>query len=311
MKMELRHLRYFVTLAEELHFGRAAEKLHLSQPPLSMQIKALESEIGTQLLARSRRKVELTPAGAVFLREARDILNRVEQATVAAQRAGRGDTGELSVGFVSIADYNVLPQVLSEFRAHHPGVRLNLREATTDAQLRDLAEQRIDVGFVLAPIQDERLAVRPVLREPLLAALPERHAQAHTRGSLPLARLAASPFILFPRHMAPGLYDDVVSFCRSAGFSPRVEQEAVQMQTIISLVSAGLGVALIPESMRNLARAGVVYRRLRERSPQTEILVAWRKSDSAPALARFLEYVERVVARAGRPRRERARAAST
>lgn len=170
--MELRHLRYFVTVAEELHFGRAAERLHLSQPPLSMQIKALESEIGTQLLERSRRKVELTPAGAVFLREAREILGRVEQATAAAQRAGRGEIGELSVGFVTIADYNVLPLVLSEFRARHPGVRLNLREATTDAQVRDLAGQRIDVGFVLSPVQDDRLATRPLLREPLSRRCP-------------------------------------------------------------------------------------------------------------------------------------------
>jgi DNA-binding transcriptional LysR family regulator len=293
--MELRHLRYFVTVAEELHFGRAASRLHLSQPPLSMQIKALESELGTRLLERSQRKVELTPAGTVFLREARDILMRVEQAAAAAQRAGRGEIGEISVGFVSIADYNVLPPILSEFRTHHPGVRLNLREATTDTQLRELGEQRIDVGFVLGPVTDERLAMRPLLREPLVAALPERHAHARTHGALALARLADSPFILFPRHMAPGLYDDVVSFCRRAGFSPRVEQEAIQMQTIISLVSAGLGVALIPASMRNLGRTGVVYRGLRERSPETEILVAWRQSDSGPALMRFLEAVDVVV----------------
>jgi len=300
--MELRHLRYFVTVAEELHFGRAANRLHLSQPPLSMQIKALESELGTRLLERSQRKVELTPAGAVFLREAREILVRVEQAAAAAQRAGRGEIGEITVGFVSIADYNVLPPVLSEFRAHHPGVRLNLREATTDTQLRELAEQRIDVGFVLGPISDGSLATRPLLREPLVAALPERHAHARTRGALALARLADSPFILFPRHMAPGLYDDVVSFCRRAGFSPRVEQEAVQMQTIISLVSAGLGVALIPASMRNLGRTGVVYRGLREKSPETEILVAWRHADTGPALMRFLESVDVVVQRRVPPR---------
>ena len=304
--MELRHLRYFVTVAEELHFGRAAERLHLSQPPLSMQIKALESEIGTRLLERSRRKVELTPAGAVFLREAREILGRVEQATAAAQRAGRGEIGELSVGFVTIADYNVLPLVLSEFRAHYPGVRLNLREATTDAQVRELAAQRIDVGFVLSPVQDDRLATRRLLREPLVAALPERHSLAGSSGRLSLARLADSPFILFPRYMASGLYDDVVGFCRRAGFSPRVEQEAVQMQTIISLVSAGLGVALIPASMRHLGRTGVVYRELREKSPQTEVLVAWRKSDNAPALQRFVECVEGVVKQTTKPRSRRA-----
>src|ERR1700674_3656745 len=300
--MELRHLRYFVTVAEELHFGRAALRLHLSQPPLSMQIKALESEIGTRLLERSRRKVELTPAGALFLRDAREILGRVEQATAAAQRAGRGEVGELTIGFISIADYNVLPLVLSEFRAPYPGGRLNLGEATTDALLRDLAEQRVDVGFVLSPVQDDRLDTVPLLRGALVAALPERHPLARGRGPLSLARLADTPFILFPRHMAPGLYDDVVSFCRRAGFSPRVEQEAVQMQTIISLVSAGLGVALIPASMRNLGRTGVVYRSLREKSPQTEILAAWRRGETAPALVRFLESLKAVVGR--RVRRE-------
>jgi DNA-binding transcriptional LysR family regulator len=295
--MELRHLRYFVCVAEELHFGRAAVRLHLSQPPLSMQIKALESEIGTQLLERSRRKVELTPAGALFLRDAREILGRVEQATAAAQRAGRGEVGELTIGFVSIADYNVLPLVLSEFRVRYPGVRLNLREATTDTLLLDLAEQRIDVGLVLSPIQNDGLDTLPLVREALVAALPERHALARGRGPLRLAGLADSPFILFPRHMARGLYDDVVSFCRRAGFSPRVEQEAVQMQTIISLVSAGLGVALIPASMRNLGRTGVVYRSLRERSPQTEIVAAWRRGETAPALVRFLESLKVVVGR--------------
>jgi DNA-binding transcriptional LysR family regulator len=303
--MELRHLRYFVALAEELHFGRAARRLHLSQPPLSMQIKALEEEIGTQLLTRTRRRVELTTAGTLFLREARDILMRVEQATAAARRAGRGEIGELAVGFVTIADYNVLPRVLSEFRAQHPAVRLTLREATTDAQLRDLAEQRIDIGFVLAPIQDEGLATRPLLSEPLVAALPHTHALSRSRTALSLSRLADAPFILFPRHMAPGLYDDVVGFCRRAGFIPRVEQEAVQMQTIISLVSAGLGVALIPASMRNLGRSGVVYRSLREKSPLTEVLIAWRKGDNAPVLHRFLECLERVVKTMVKPRARR------
>ncbi len=183
--MELRHLRYFVTVAEELHFGRAAVRLHLSQPPLSMQIKALESEIGTQLLERSRRKVELTPAGAVFLREAREILARVEQATAAAQRAGRGEIGELTVGFVSIADYNVLPLVLSEFRAPHaPGCRLNLREATTDAlaaRSRRAAHRR---GLRAGSDPGRQVWTRvPLLREPLVAALPE----APSPGACPRA----------------------------------------------------------------------------------------------------------------------------
>jgi DNA-binding transcriptional LysR family regulator len=293
--MELRHLRYFVTVAEELHFGRAAQRLHLSQPPLSMQIKALEQELGVQLLLRTQRRVELTAAGAVFLDEARDILSRVEQARSAALRAARGEVGELTVGFVTIADHNLLPQALLQFRAQSPGIRLVLREATTDVQLRDLAAERMDVGFLLSPVKDERLGVLPLLREPLIAALPERHPLARGRRPMSLQRLADSPFIMVPRHVAPGLYDDVVSFCRQAGFSPRVEQEAVQMQTIVSLVSAGLGVALIPASLRHIGRKGVAYRELSEESPLTEIALAWRAKDARPALQRFVEAVRQGV----------------
>jgi len=289
--MELRHLRYFVTVAEELHFGRAARRLHLSQPPLSMQIKALEDEIGVTLLERNRRRVELTSAGEVFLKEARDILARTQAATEAARRAARGETGDLRVGFVTIADYSILPAVLHRFRRASPDIRLVLQEATTDVQLRELGEERMDIGFVLPPVEDDRLETLPLLQEPLLAALPDAHPAARARGPVSLKRLADSPFILFPRHMATGLYDDTIRFCRQAGFSPRVEQEAVQMQTIVSLVSVGLGVALIPASLRHLGRTGVAYKPLRERSPLIAVALAWRKSDARPTTARFIDAV--------------------
>ena len=287
--MELRHLRYFVMVAEELHFGRAAEKLHISQPPLSMQIRSLEEELGVTLLHRTQRHVSLTQAGHAFLQEARQILARLEQAVLMTRRAGRGEIGELAVGFISVADYNVLPVVLREFRQRFPLVNLTLRESTTDAQIRDLIGCRIDVGFVLPPIDEPALQSACIVREPLVAALPERHPLARRPGKLALAKLKDAPFILFPRPMAPGLYDDVVSFCRAAGFSPRVEQEAVQMQTIVSLVSAELGVALIPASLTNLRRTGVTYKALREQSPLTEIHLAWRRGDDLPALRVFVD----------------------
>lgn len=287
--MELRHLRYFVTVAEELHFGRAAEKLRISQPPLSMQIRGLEEELGVTLLNRTQRHVSLTQAGRTFLAEARQILARLEQAVLMTRRAGRGEIGELAIGFISVADYNVLPTLLREFRSLYPLVNLTLREATSDAQIEDLVNGRIDAGFMLPPVFDARLESVTILREPLVAALPGRHPLARGSGRISLASLAQSPFILFPRRMAPGLYDDIVTFCRSAGFSPRVEQEAVQMQTIVSLVSAELGVALIPQSMKNLQRTGVAYKTLRERSPLTEIHLAWRKADALPALKLFIE----------------------
>ena len=287
--MELRHLRYFVTVAEELHFGRAAEKLHISQPPLSMQIRALEEELGVRLFNRTQRHVALTHAGNALLQEARQVLARVEQAVLVTRRAGRGEIGQLAVGFISVADYNVLPSVLRDFRRRYPLVNLTLRESTTDAQVRDLVAGRLDVGFVLPPVNEPALECVPILREPLIAALPDKHPLATRPGKLDLAKLRDAPFILFPRPYAPGLYDDVVSCCRAAGFSPRVEQEAIQMQTIVSLVSAELGVALIPASLTNLRRTGVTYKPLRQQGPMTEIHLAWRRGDELPALRLFVE----------------------
>jgi len=296
MNVELRHLRYFVAVAEELHFGRAAERLHMSQPPLSMQIRALEGELGVQLFLRTQRRVSLTQAGAVFLGEARQILARTESAMLLAQRASRGEVGDLAVGFVSTADYNVLPPLLREFRTRAPAVRLTLHESTTDRQLADLVDGRIDIGFVLPPVEDPRLAYRTIHREPLVVALPARHPLARKPGKVRLVALAEAPFILFPRPLAPSLYDAVVSFCRSAGFSPHVEQEAVQMQTIVSLVSAEMGVALIPASLRHLGRTGVIYKALLEASPLTEIGLAWRRDDPLATLKVFLAVAKQASA---------------
>jgi DNA-binding transcriptional LysR family regulator len=293
--MELRHLRYFAAVAEELHFGRAARKLHISQPPLSMQIRALEEELGVTLLNRTQRSVSLTQAGNALLAEARHILARVDQAVLTTRRAGRGEIGELLVGFISVADYNVLPEVLREFRRRFPLVNLTLREATTDTQLRDLIAGRIDVGFVLPPVNEPALESIAILREPLIAALPEKHPLARKPGKLALEKLKDAPFILIPRPNAPGLYDDIVSCCKAAGFSPRVEQEAIQMQTIVSLVSAELGVALIPASMMHLQRTGVVYKELRGGSPPIEIRLVWRRGDDLPALRVFIDVATQVA----------------
>ena len=293
--MELRHLRYFVTVAEELHFGRAAKKLHISQPPLSMQIRALEAELGVMLFNRTQRSVALTQAGNALLGEARDILARVDQAVLMTRRVSRGEIGELAIGFISVADYNVLPVVLREFRRAFPLVNLTLRKSTTDAQIRDLLAGRIDVGFVLPPINEPSLESLPILREPLIAALPDKHPLARKAGKLVLEKLKDAPFILFPRPYAPGLYDDVVSCCKAAGFSPRVEQEAIQMQTIVSLVSAELGVALIPASLTNLRRTGVTYKELKAGSPLTEVHLAWRRGDDLPALRVFVDVASRIA----------------
>ena len=302
--MELRHLRYFVAVAEELHFGRAAQILRISQPPLSMQIRALEGELGVRLFKRTQRQVSLTQAGGVLLGEARHILAKVEQAVLTTKQASRGEIGELVIGFISVADYNVLPVVLREFRRRFPMVRLTLRESTTDAQISDLAAGRIDVGFVLPPISESSLESIPILREPLIAALPEQHPLARRPGKIALEKLKDAPFILFPRANAPGLYDDIVSCCKAAGFSPRVEQEAIQMQTIVSLVSAELGFALIPASLINLQRTGVIYKSLAGGSPLTEIHLVRRRGEDLPAVQVFVDVALQTVKSLRRSRRE-------
>lgn len=286
--MELRHLRYFVALAEALNFGRAAQRLAISQPPLSRQIRALEDELATPLFARDKRSVRLTPAGAALLPGARRLLREADALREGARHVAAGAVGTLALGFISVAAYNLLPALAPRFRRRHPGVKLALQEGTTDGLLDALRQGEIDVGLVLAPVSDAQLGYRPLVREPLIAAVPARARARYAAGPLRLATLAEAPFILFPRRAGPALHDLVVGLCRRAGFVPRVEQEAIQMQTIVSLVAAGMGVALVPESLRHLRRTGVEYRALRDRSPPIEIGMAWRAGDDSPLVRAFV-----------------------
>lgn len=285
--MELRHLRYFVGVAEHLHFGRAAAALHISQPPLTRQIKQLEQELGVELFARNNRNVELTAAGRLALQEAKVLLAQADNLGLRAQQVARGASGELSIGFITVADYNVLPPLLKQFRATYPNVTLRLREATTDIQLEALRGDKLDIGIVLGPVVDSRLSFQPILREPLVAALPASH-RARKLAQVRVAQLAESPFILFPRPLAPGLYDDIIGVCKRAGFSPTIGQEAIQMQTIVSLVSVGMGVALVPASLMHLRRTGVIYRPLKDKSPMVTTGLAWKLGNNAATIESFL-----------------------
>lgn len=293
--MELRHLRYFTAVAEELHFGRAAERLHMAQPPLSQQIKQLEEELGFQLFYRTKRSVKLTAAGERFLGETRLIFARLEQAIAQGRRTSRGELGELSIGFVGSASYSVLPPILQQFRQRCPQVELTLRELTTNVQLEALRENRIDVGFVRPPIQGEGLAQQPILQESLVVALSDGHHLASGSGAVgggvAIADLATESFILFPRVLAPGLYDQIITLCQQGGFSPAVVQEAVQMQTIVGLVAAEIGLALVPASLQNLQRVGVVYRPLQAPTPQAEIALVWRQDERSPTVQQFLQMI--------------------
>jgi DNA-binding transcriptional LysR family regulator len=292
--MEFRHLRYFIAVAEELHFGRAAERLHIAQPPLSQQIRQLEEELGFQLFHRTKRSVQLTEAGQAFLKEARRVLKQLEQAVQVGQLTNRGEMGQLVLGFVSSAAYNVLPTILRHFRALAPAVKLTLRELTTDQQLNRLRAGRIDIGLLRPPVEEEGLAQLILLQEPLMVALPELHPLAE-QAQISLKAIANEPFILFPRHLAPGLYDQIISLCQTAHFSPNVAKEAVQMQTIVSLVAAEMGIAIVPASLQNLQRTGVVYRPMQEQTPKAAIALVWRHQDASPTVQRFLAIAQQVI----------------
>jgi DNA-binding transcriptional LysR family regulator len=289
--MDLRQLRQFVAVAEELHFGRAAERLHMTQPPLSQAIQALERELGAPLFVRTRRSVALSPVGAQLLPEVREILAAAAALPDTARRLARGQAGRLSLAFVSTADYSLLPDLVRRYKAANPTVALALQEATSDWQVEALLQRRIDAGLVIAlqGALHPALAYRPLLREPLVAAVPE------VSGFGLKARLhdlAREPLILFPRHGAPAFHDLITGWFAQGGCEPRFGQEAIQMQTIVSLVSAGLGVALVPRSLRAFGRAGVRYLDLHGEPPVIETGLLWRRAAPSPALQRLLEIIE-------------------
>lgn len=285
--MELRQLRYFVAVAEELHFRRAAARLHISQPPLSQQIRALEDELGFALLTRTRRRVELTAAGAAFLRDARALLGELEGAVATARRIDAGQTGRLRVNFVGSALFSIVPGAVERFRRARPGVELELRERATVDQLRAVRAGVADVGLVRPPIEDDgELHAQTVLRERTVAALPTGHALAGL-SRVPLRRLAAEPLVLFPRDQATGFHDLLIDSLAGAGVAPRVIQYAPEMLTIIGLVAAGTGVSLVPASVQRLALDGVVYRPV-SGAPRSELVAITRAGDDSALAQAFV-----------------------
>jgi DNA-binding transcriptional LysR family regulator len=302
--MELRHLRYFLTIAEERHFSRAAQRLHMTQPPLSRQIQELEEELGFALFERSRRQVELTPAGEVFLDHVRRVFDALDLAVHQARRASVGEFGRIVVGYISSLAYSGLTEVIRAFHERFPRVELNLREMSPQAQIEALKEGRIDVGLVRGEVDDASLAAECLRREPLVVALPAGHALAE-RKRIPLALLAHEPFIIFPRQRGPAFFDQIMGLCREAGFVPRIAQEAPQLD-ILSLVAAGFGVAIMPASIRHAGRKGFAIRPI-VGSPSTDLRIAWRADDASPALREFLAFVRTVGvsdARGGKRKRE-------
>ncbi|HZL54702.1 MAG TPA: LysR substrate-binding domain-containing protein [Solirubrobacteraceae bacterium] len=307
--MELRHLRYFLAVAEELHFHRAAARLHISQPPLSQQIRALERELGVTLLERNRRRVALTAAGESFRDDARSVLAAVDRAAERARNVARGAVGRLSIAFVGSAMFSpTLPDILREFRSGHPEVDLVLRELPTVAQLNALVRGELDLGVIRGPIAetdiDPQLELLAIQRENLVVALPSDHPLT-ARRRLRAESLRGETFVILDRRDSPGLFASLVSAMGEAGGVPDDVLEVAEMQTIISLVAGGFGVSLVPASVGQVDRSGVAFRPIAGPTPTIELALAWRRGGDSPVRDAFIE-----LARPARDRRARREPAS-
>lgn len=293
--MDVRQLRHFVAVAETLHFGRAADRLGMTQPPLSQSILALERELGAALFLRTKRRVDLTALGEQWLGPVREALGRLDGLSDTARRLRDGTTGTFALSFVSTADYNLLPSLVQRYAARYPDVEIRLTEATSDLQIAALLDGKGHAGIIIPPTGPlpDALSYRPLVAEHLMAAVPEswigegRLVLAGDR--LPSEAVLASPLILFPRQVAPAFHDLVLGFYAAHGGRAVIVQQAIQMQTIISLVSAGIGIALVPATLRNLARTGVRYVDLVDDAPLLESGLVWRRDDAAPTLRTFLD----------------------
>jgi DNA-binding transcriptional LysR family regulator len=304
--MELRNLRAFLAVAEERHFTRAAARLGIAQPPLSQQIKSLEREIGTQLFRRHPRGAELTQAGIAFKQYAEKSIEAVEQATLAAQRAAAGEAGSLKIGFTNSASFNrSVTSSIAQFRSDFPKLHLELIEQPTVSLLAELEARRVDVAFIRrASVEDPRIRLIRLPPERLRLALPANHRLAR-RHRVNLGEVATEPFVLFPRRNGPPLYDEVILACNRRGFSPTIVQEAPQFSSAITLVAAGIGIALIPESLCQIHAFGVAHADIADRLATVPLsLVMLDDAREAPAIDNFVRHVRAELAGKG-PTKER------
>jgi len=290
-ELPLQQLHAFVVLAEELHFGHAAARLGIAQPPLSQQIRRLEDKVGHALFSRGPGRVTLTPAGRELLPAAQRALTDLTEGLAAARAIGSGRAGRLRIGFAASLALTVLPGLLRTFRQQFPGVHLDIHEMTTAPQLAALHDKTIDIGLLREPPTDEtELGFRTVLSEPFVAVLPSTHPVA-AQQTVQLGQLADSPFVLLPRAVGPQLHDQITGLCTAAGFTPQVTQHAVEWQTVCALVETGLGVSLAPASIRRIRLKGVAFRRIEPSTARTRVAVAWRKNDQNSLVTHLLATV--------------------
>jgi DNA-binding transcriptional LysR family regulator len=287
---ELRLVRYFVAVAEELHFGRAAHRLRMAQPGLSQQIRSLEQQLGVRLLDRTSRQVRLTPAGSLLLDEGRRLLAQAERTADQVRRAGLGQVGRVTVAAIGSATYDVIPHLLREHRKRYPDVEVLLREMSTPAQVQALRGGEIDVGFLRLPADVDELVAHVVREERMALMLPESHPLTALR-EIPLRALAHERLIVFPASPRPSWVDTVIAACREAGFEPHVAQEAMESATVVSFVAAGIGIAPVPEGLLPLARPGVITRLVASPAPVTQLAVVHRPGDLLPAVATLMGVV--------------------
>ncbi|MBN8747416.1 MAG: LysR family transcriptional regulator [Variovorax sp.] len=292
--MELRHLRYFSVLADELHFGRAAQRLAISQPPLSVAIRQLEDSIGARLFERNSKEVRLTAAGAALRESARQLLRRSEEIAREARDVASGSAGHLRIGFVGAMLYRGLPQALRAFRKRHAGVRISLTEMNSAEQMAELLHDRLDLGFVHTHRMPQGLQQRLLLTEPFVCCLPARHALARRRV-VALADLQEQPFILFARSASPDYHERILSICGGAGYQPEVRHEVRHWLAVVSLVSQDMGVALVPEALKRSALKGAVFRPLQEAVAQSEAYGVWRSAPRNLLVERLLEEMPRAL----------------
>ncbi|GCE06566.1 LysR family transcriptional regulator [Dictyobacter aurantiacus] len=296
--MELRHLRYFVTVAEELHFARAAERLHMAQQPLSFQIKQLEEELGVTLFRRTTRRVELTEAGRALLAEVYVALDHLRLGVEAARSLERGETGSLVIGYASMALYNLVPLAVHHFRERFPAVQVTLRELCSPELEEHLLKGTFDVGLAIQGMYEPGLIYETVLREQATVAIPRHHPLAKRR-QIPLRALATEPFVMYERAQRSLIHDQIMALCGGAGFSPNVVQEAASEQAVIGLVAAGVGVALVSTCMSGLRTEEVAYRPLTDPETPVEYAVVWKREHPSPLVRAFLNVAREVSQQAG------------
>ena len=294
--MELRHLRYFVTVAQERNFTRAAEKLNVAQPPLSRQIQQLETELGTSLIERGTRPVDLTEMGKVLFDQAVQVLERVEEMTAIVERARRAKRHRLGIGFVGSTLYGRLPEIIRHYQAARPDVELALVELTSFEQVAALKDGRIDVGFGRIPFKDPAIKRQTIALENMIAALPAQHRRAGSDAALSLDDLAADPLIVYPRAPRPNYSDQVLKLYRERNLRPPLIHEVRELQTALALVATGLGICLVPATVEELRRDGVVYRKLDEPTAVSPIILSVRNGDGSREVATITRLIRQLYA---------------